>query len=83
MVLKEKSAEALEYVKAHDGCTTREMMDAFGLEKINGITGRVNSLVKNGFVETKSEGVDPDGHKITRVYVTDAGMNYVPTEDAE
>lgn len=84
MVLKEKTQEALDYVKNHGGvCKTSEIMEGLGLEKIASVTGRINSLVKNGLATTEDGGKTEDGKKITIVHLTEAGLNYVPTEDAE
>lgn len=84
MVLKEKTQETLDYVKAQGGsCTTAEIMEGLGLEKIASVTGRVNSLVKNELAYREDGGKTEDGKKITIVHLTDAGMNFVPSEDAE
>ena len=57
MVLKEKTQEAFDFIKNHGGsCTTAEIMNGLGLEKIASVTGRVNSLVKNGLATTEDGG---------------------------
>lgn len=82
MVLKEKTQECFDFVKNHGGrCSTREIMEGLGLEKIASVTGRVNSLVKNDLATTEDGGKTEDGKKITYVVLTDAGLNYVPTEE--
>ena len=82
MVLKEKTQEAFDYIKNHGGrCKTSEIQAGLGLEKIASVTGRVNSLVKNGLAVTEDGGKTEDGKKITYVQLTDAGMNFV--QDAE
>ena len=44
MVLKEKTQEAFDFIKNHGGsCTTAEIMNGLGLEKIASVTGRVKS----------------------------------------
>lgn len=84
MVLKEKTQECFDYIKNHGGsCKTSEIMEGLGLEKIASVTGRVNSLVKNGLATTEDGGKTEDGKKITFVVLTDAGMNYVPSDDEE
>jgi len=84
MVLTEKTQEAFDYIKNHGGsCRTSDIMEGLGLEKIASVTGRVNSLVKKGLVETEDGGKTEDGHKITIVTLTDAGRNFVPSEDDE
>ena len=82
MVLKDKTFEALEFVRNAGGsCTTAAIKEGLGLEKIASVTGRINSLKKNGLVETTDGGFTEDGHKITFVNLTDAGRDYVPTEE--
>lgn len=84
MVLKEKTQEAFDFIKNHGGsCTTAEIMNGLGLEKIASVTGRVNSLVKNGLATTEDGGKTEQGRKITIVTLTDAGLNYVPEADEE
>jgi len=80
--IKEKTLECLEFIKAIGGeCTTLKIKDGLGLEKIASVTGRVTSLVKNGLAVREDGGKSEDGKKITIVKLTDAGMNYVPTEE--
>ena len=82
MVLKEKTQEAFDYIKNHGGrCKTSEIQAGLGLEKIASVTGRVNSLVKNGLAVTEDGGKTEDGKKITYVQLTDAGLNFVPSEE--
>lgn len=82
MVLKEKTQEAFDYIKNHGGrCKTSEIQAGLGLEKIASVTGRINSLVKNGLAVTEDGGKTEDGKKITFVQLTDAGMNFVPSEE--
>lgn len=84
MVLKEKTQECLDFVKNHGGrCTTAEIQEGLGLEKIASVTGRVNSLVKNELATREDGGKTEDGKKITYVVLTEAGMNFVPSEDEE
>lgn len=84
MVLKEKTQEAFDFIKNHGGeCKTSDIMAGLGLEKIASVTGRVNSLVKNGLAVTEDGGKTEDGKKITIVKLTEAGYNYVPSDDEE
>lgn len=84
MKLQEKTLECLNFVKSHGGrCTTAEIMEGLGLEKIASVTGRVNSLVKNELAVREDGGKTEDGKKITIVQLTDTGMNFVPSEDDE
>lgn len=85
MELKEKTLEAFNFIKNHGGsCKTSEIQAGLGLEKIASVTGRVNSLVKNGLATTEDGGKTEDGRKITIVHLTDAGLAYEPSaEDAE
>ena len=84
MVLKEKTQECLDFIKSHGGsCTTAEIQEGLGLEKIASVTGRVNSLVKNELAVRKDGGKTEDGKKITIVELTETGLNFVPSEDDE
>lgn len=84
MKLTEKTQEALDFIKAKGGkCTTAEIMTGLNCEKIASVTGRVNSLVKNGLAIREDAGKTEDGHKITNVVLTEAGINYVPSDDEE
>lgn len=83
MKLTEKTFEALEYLQAHNGrATTEEMRTALGCEKIASITGRVNSLVKNGLAFREKLTVEGEDKPLTYVQLTDDGVNFVQ-EDAE
>jgi predicted transcriptional regulator len=84
MKLTEKTFEALEYLQAHDGrATTEEMKTALGCEKIASITGRVNSLVKNGLAYREKVAVEGEDKPLTYVQLTDDGINFVQSEDEE
>lgn len=84
MKLTEKTFEALEYLQAHDGrATTEEMKTALGCEKIASITGRVNSLVKNGLAYREKVPVEGEDKPLTYVQLTDDGINFVQSEDEE
>ena len=82
MVLKEKTQAVFDFVKNSGGrYTTAEIMEGLGLEKIASVTGCVNSLVKNELAVREDGGKTEDGKKITYVVLTEAGQNFVPTED--
>ena len=82
MKLTEKTFEALEYLQNHGGsATTEEMKEALGCEKIASITGRVNSLVKNELAYREKVEVEGEDKPITYVHLTDAGINFVQSED--
>ena len=83
MVLKEKTQEALDFIKAHGGrVTTAELAEGLGVA-INSVTGRVNSLCKNEFAYREKVEVDGEEKPVTYVQLTEAGMTYEPSEDAE
>ena len=83
MVLKEKTQEAFDFIKAHGGrVSTAELAEGLGIPT-NSVTGRVNSLVKNGLATTEDGGKTEDGKKITIVTLTEEGLNYVPTPDED
>lgn len=78
MKLTEKTFEALEYLQSHNGrATTEEMRVALGCEKIASITGRVNSLVKNGLAFRDKVAVPGEDKPLTYVQLTDDGVNFV------
>ena len=84
MKLSEKTFEAIEYLQKNGGrATTEEMRVALDCEKIASITGRVNSLVKNGLAYREKVAVDGEDKPLTYVQLTDEGMNFVQSEDDE
>ena len=84
MKLTEKTFEALSYLQEHGGrATTEEMKTALGCEKIASITGRVNSLVKNGLAYREKVAVEGEEKPLTYVQLTDDGINFVQSEDEE
>lgn len=82
MVLKEKTQEAFDVIKAHGGrITTAALAEELGVA-LNSVTGRLNSLVKNKLAYR--EKVDEGGEKpVTYICLTDAGINFVPSADEE
>ena len=80
--LTDKTFEALEYLQAHGGrATTVEMMTALGCEKIASITGRVNSLVNHELAVREKVEVEGEEKPLTYVQLTEAGMNFVQSEE--
>ena len=80
MTITAKSKEALDIIKANGGeMETHAIMAALGVEKIASVTGRVNKLVNMNLAvrETRGEGEGKENW----VVLTDAGMNFVPTEE--
>jgi len=59
------------------------MKTALGCEKIASITGRVNSLVKNGLAYREKVPVEGEDKPLTYVQLTDDGINFVQSEDEE
>lgn len=83
MVLKEKTQEAMDFIKAHGGrVTTVELAEGLGVPT-SSVTGRVNSLVKNELAYREKIEVEGEEKPVTYVQLTEAGMNYEPTEDEE
>lgn len=93
IVLTEKCAAALAYLKANDNGTEGylgvEIAEALGTDVMNakGVHGVMNSLVKKGLVAKGSrqgKAVTKDGKEITKDYVTyyltDAGRAFVIAE---
>lgn len=80
MKLQEKTYECWSAVKENGGrISTGALAKALGVA-VNSVTGRVNSLVRNGLAVR--EAVDEGGDKpVKYVVLTDDGMNYVHTED--
>jgi len=82
MKLTEKTQAVYDFIKSKgNSCTTAEIQEGLGLEKIAAVTGCVNSLVKKEFAVREDGGKTEDGKKITIVTLTEAGINYVPSED--
>lgn len=83
MMLKDKTYECWEYIKEHGGrVTTAELAEGLGVA-VNSVTGRVNSLVKNELAYREKIAVDGSDKPVTYIQLTDAGMNFVQSEDAE
>ena len=83
MVLKEKTQEAFDFIKSHGGrVSTAELAEGLGIA-VNSVTGRVNSLVKNELAYREKVEIEGAEKPVTFVQLTDAGMNFVPSEDDE
>lgn len=87
MKLPEKTQETLDYIKAHGGrVSTAELAEGLGVA-MNSVTGRVNALCSDKkhepFAYREKVAVDGEDKPITFVQLTDAGMNFIPSEDAE
>lgn len=83
MMLKEKTQECYDVIKAAGGrISTTDLAEELGVA-LNSVTGRVNSLVKNGFAVREKITVEGADKPTTYVVLTEAGMNYVPSEDEE
>lgn len=81
MVLKEKTQEAMDFIQAHGGrVTTAELAEGLGVA-VNSVTGRVNSLVKNELAYREKVEVEGEDKPVTYIQLTEAGMNYTPTEE--
>lgn len=84
MKLTEKTQKVYDFIKENGGSVTTEAIRVgLGLEKINAVTGCVNSLVNKEFAVREDGGKTEDGKKITIVTLTEAGKNYVPSDDEE
>lgn len=87
MAMKENSLRILNYLKEHNGeqMTSGDVAEALGLEKRQ-VDGSFTSFQKKGWgVRTPAEVELADGtHKAIKLLsLTDAGMEYDPTSDAE
>lgn len=81
MVLKEKTQEAFDFIKAHGGrVSTAELAEGLGIAT-NSVTGRVNSLVKNELAYRDKVEVEGADKPVVFVQLTEAGMNFVPSEE--
>lgn len=76
--MKESTRRIFDYIKEHEGLTTKEV--AANLSEITGeeitpqaVTGSFNSFVKKGWAYREEELVP--GDKIKRLYFTDEGKS--------
>lgn len=80
MKLTEKSMEVLDYVKAHGGkAALSAVVEATGRAS-RSISANVTDLVKKELAERVKE-TNADGAEEAYCVLTDAGMNFVPSED--
>lgn len=83
MALKEKTLEAFEFIKDNGGrVSTADIAEGLGIA-VSSVTGRVNSLVKNGLAVREKVEVEGSDKPVTYVQLTDEGMAYDPAEDVE
>ena len=82
MKLTEKSLNVFNYVKENGGRVSIDAIcEALGLAA-RSINANVTDLSKKGLViRDKVAGEGEDGKDITYVVLTEAGMNFVPSED--
>lgn len=86
MKLTEKSMEVLNYVKENGGRVSVEELAAGLNRTARSVNANVTDLCseKKGLAmreKVKGEGEGEDAKDITYVILTDAGMNFVPSED--
>lgn len=82
MKLTEKSNEVYSYVKENGGrVSIEEICNATG-RNARSIGANITDLTKKELaVREKVAGEGEDGKDITYVVLTEAGMNFVPSED--
>jgi DNA-binding MarR family transcriptional regulator len=83
MKLTEKSAEVLNYVKTNGGkVSIPELAEALGRTE-RSVGANVTDLTKKELAAREKVEVEGAEKPITYVVLTDAGMNFVPSEDEE
>lgn len=83
MKLTEKSTEVLDYVKANGGkVSIPELAEALG-RTARSVGANVTDLTKKKLAEREKVEVEGADKPVTYVVLTDAGMNFVPSDDAE
>ncbi len=82
MKLTEKSNEIFEYVKENGGrVSVAELVEATG-RAARSINANINDLCKKDLAVREKEPSEVEGEKdITYVVLTDAGKEFVPSED--
>lgn len=84
MKLTEKSMAVLDYVKANGGKVSIDELAAALDRTTRSVGANVTDLTKKELaVREKVAGEGEDAKDITYVVLTEAGMNFVPSEDAE
>lgn len=85
MVLTQKNQEVLDYVKENGGrVSIQELADGLGRTP-RSVSANVTSLAKEdkGFVVREKVAVEGEDKPVTFVVLTEAGANFVPSEDEE
>ena len=83
MKLTEKSNEVFEYVKANGGhVSVEEICTATGRTS-RSINANINDLVKKGLAEREKVEVKGEEKPVTYVNITEAGKDFVPSDDEE
>ena len=83
MKLTEKSAEVLNYVKSNGGkVSIPELAEALGRSE-RSVGANVTDLTKKELTAREKVEIEGAEKPITYVVLTDAGMEWVPAEDAE
>lgn len=84
MKLTEKSQEVFDYIKGNGGKVTIEEICNATERAARSINANVTDLVKKGLVvREKVAGDGEDAKDITYAVITDAGKEFVPSDDAE
>jgi uncharacterized membrane protein len=83
MKLTEKSMEVLNYVKTNGGkVSIAELAEALGRSE-RSVGANVTDLTKKELAAREKVEVEGMEKPVTYVVLSDAGMAWVPTEDAE
>jgi uncharacterized membrane protein len=83
MKLTEKSMEVLNYVKTNGGkVSIAELAEALGRSE-RSVGANVTDLTKKELAAREKVEVEGMEEPVTYVVLSDAGMAWVPTEDAE
>ena len=84
MKLTEKSQEVFDYIKGNGGKVTIEEICNATERAARSINANVTDLVKKGLVvREKVAGDGEEAKDITYAVITDAGKEFVPSDDAE
>lgn len=83
MKLTEKSSEVLNYVKTNGGkVSITELADALGRSE-RSVGANVTDLTKKELAAREKVEVEGLDKPVTYVVLTEAGMNFVPSDDEE
>jgi predicted transcriptional regulator len=84
MKLTEKSMEVYNYIKENGGRVSIDELAAGLNRTARSVNANVTDLAKKELaIRDKVKGEGEDAKDITYVVLTEAGMNFVPSEDAE